>query len=132
IPLEILNPASGISVPGSLKVPVGGGSLPVAVNATSGSSTSLGGNSTTTVLNFAVNFNAATDIALFTYGSQEGAVLNSHAQAFDLSKVGGISGTLTLTNLGSITNRSGRLNITASAETLSADGSRHTAMLHAP
>ena len=92
----------------------------------------LGTNAPPTIVNFAVNFNAATDIALFTYDSQPAAILNSHAQAFDLAKSGGISGTLTLTNLANITNASARLNISATAETLSADGSRHVVVVSAP
>ncbi|HEX2585283.1 MAG TPA: DUF4382 domain-containing protein [Steroidobacteraceae bacterium] len=133
VPLEILNPADGISARGSLSVSLGGGALPIAASSRIGNSTTANtSNSGPTILNFAVNINAATDIALFSYGAQEGAVLNSHAQAFDLAKMGGISGTLTLTNLVDIRNASARLNITATAETLSADGSRHVAVLSAP
>jgi len=131
LPLEILNPASGISARGSLSVTIGGGALPIATSNLGGSSTTSN-NTGPTILNFAVNFNAATDIALFSYGSQQGAVLNSHAQAFDLAKSGGISGTLTLTDLVNIRNSSARLNITATAESVSTDGSRHVAVLSAP
>lgn len=139
VPLEIPDSEQGIAAIGSLKVSIGGGGvLPIgstngtqstSANATSG--LGLNGNRTTDV-NFAVSFNAATDIALFTYGSQPAAILNSHAQAFDLAKCGGISGTLTLTNLSNITHASTRLNISATAETLSTDGSRHVVVLTAP
>lgn len=139
LPLEMLAPESGIGAQGSLTVPVGGGALPVATsnstsNGVSGGSRTLGlgANAPPTIVNFAVNFNAATDIALFTYDSQPGAVLNAHAQAFDLAKSGGISGTLTLTNLVNITNASARLNISATAESVSTDGSRHVVILSAP
>ena len=142
LPLEMLAPESGIGAQGSLTVPVGGGVLPVATsNSTSNGSNGVSGGSRTlglgantppTIVNFAVNFNAATDIALFTYDSQPGAVLNAHAQAFDLAKSGGISGTLTLTNLVNITNASARLNISATAESVSTDGSRHVVVLSAP
>ena len=144
LPLEILNPDNGIAAQGSLNVPVGG-TTPSANTSSSTSSTGttgldtsgaavigLGTNAGPTNLYFTVNFNGATDIALFTYGSQIAAVLNSHAQAFDLSKSGGISGTLTLTNIGNITNPSARLNISATAETFSSDGSRHVAVISAP
>ncbi|MES1196873.1 MAG: DUF4382 domain-containing protein, partial [Steroidobacter sp.] len=99
LPLEILDPENGIGAQGSLSVPVGGGT-PVATSTSTSSSDpgltgtsgldssgtgvaaiGLGASSTATTLNFVVNFNAATDIALFTYGSQSAAVLNSHAQA---------------------------------------------------
>jgi len=137
LPLEMLNPETGIGVQGSLNVPVGGGaavaSSPTGTSSTRGAvTTGLGANSSPTILNFAINFNAATDIALFTYGTQSAAVLNSHAHAFDLAKSGGISGTLTLTNLVNITNASARFNISATAESLSEDGSRHVAVLSAP
>lgn len=139
VPLEIPDSEQGIAAVGSLKVTLGGGAVPVASSATSStpslsagtSGIGLGSNRTTDVY-FTVNFNAATDIALFTYGSQPAAILNSHAQAFDLAKSGGISGTLTLTNLSNITHASTRLNISASAETLSADGTRHVVVLTAP
>ncbi len=146
LPLEILNPENGIGAQGDLQVPFGGAAAPVAstsTNSTDGTGNStginsgstglgLGTNSAPTVVNFAVNFNAATDIALFTYDSQLGAVLNSHAQAFDLARSGGISGTLTLTNLVNITNASARLNIVATAETISPDSSRHVVVINAP
>ena len=137
--LEILNPDNGIGAQGSLTVPVGGGLVASSPAATSSSTTSTGTtgglstNSNSTIVNFTINFNAATDIALFSYGSQAGVVLNSHAQAFDLSKCGGISGTLTLTNLSNITNKSARMNIVATAETPNADGaSRHAVVISAP
>lgn len=140
LPLEILDPANGIGAQGSLDVPVGGGLVASTSSTTSttGSTTSTGTtgglstNSSPAIINFTINFNAATDVALFTYGSQLGAILNSHAQAFDLSKCGGVSGTLTLTNLANITNASARLNIVATAETLSADGTRHAVVVNAP
>ena len=131
LPLEILAPDVGIGIAGDLKVSLGGGPLPIAAG-TSGTGNSTQTSSGPTILNFALNFNATSDIALFQSGSELGAILNSHAQAFDLSKCGGISGTLTLTNINNITNKSGRLNLSATAESLSSDGSRHVIVLSAP
>jgi hypothetical protein len=72
---------------------------------------------------FAVYMNGTTDLVPFTYSSQAGILLSQHASAYDLSKSGGISGTLTLTNI--TTGTSGLPAIGVSAEVLSADGSRY-------
>src|ERR1700732_128719 len=82
---------------------------------------------------FAINFNGTTDLVPFTYGaSASGILLRSHASAYDLSQVGGISGQLTLTNLTGISSSSGLPVIQATAEVLSADGTRHVAVASAP
>jgi hypothetical protein len=138
VPLQIANPDQGIHIPGSLKVPLGN----VGTGLGSGTGTSKTGSTTTSALTatsshdvtFAIGFNAATDIALFTYGNDGayGAMFSSHAQAYDLTTVGGISGTVSITTPNNYTNVSARLNITATAEQLAADGSRHVAVLSAP
>jgi trimeric autotransporter adhesin len=158
VQLQILNPDKGITIPGSLTVPVGtGAGLGAGGLGTSTASTTTGTTSTgslfgsssssastglglggsassnTQPVNFAINFNGATDLALFSYGSGAvGAVLNAHASAYDLSQSGGISGTLSLTVPNGYTNASARPNIVATAESLSADGTRHVAVLNAP
>jgi hypothetical protein len=82
---------------------------------------------------FAINFNGTTDLVPFTYGaSASGILLSSHASAYDLSQVGGISGQLTLTNLTGISSSSGLPVIQATAQVLSADGTRHVAVASAP
>jgi hypothetical protein len=158
VALQILNPDKGISIPGNLNVPfakLGGslgaptrssntGSLFGSTNSSSPGTASSGAQS----VNFAINFNGATDIALIYYpsgpqctpnstppvttGCSLGAVLNPHASAYDLSQVGGISGQLAITLPNGYTNASDRLNISATAESLSADGSRHVQVLSAP
>ena len=67
LPLEILAPENGFSFVGELKVPLGGGGpLPIA-SGSSNLGSSNRASSGPTILNFALNFNAATDIALFQY-----------------------------------------------------------------
>ncbi|MDB5788039.1 DUF4382 domain-containing protein [Caballeronia mineralivorans] len=106
---------------------------------TSGSTTSS--TNTTTTVSFAMSFDGSRDLATFTYGGAQGGVgaksgvlLSAHPAAYDLASAGGISGTLTLTSLttATITNASNRLNIVATAETLSADGTRHVVVASAP
>jgi hypothetical protein len=102
--------------------------------ATTGGTTGIGigtGSSTssTPANQFAVFVDGNTDLLPFNYNTQSGGtatggiLLNQHASAYDLSKSGGISGQLTLTNIS--TSTSGLPNIEVSAEVLSADGSRH-------
>src|SRR4029077_2521459 len=56
-----------------------------------------------------------------------GVLLSSHATAYDLSTVGTIQGTLTLTDVTSATN--GLPAIQVNAESLSSDGTRHVVVL---
>ena len=67
----------------------------------------------------------------FTYGAIQtnGVLLSSHATAYDLSTVGTIQGTLTLTDVTSATN--GLPAIQVNAESLSTDGTRHVVVLTA-
>lgn len=158
VPLEILNAANGIAIPGSLTVPFGDlgssfgssfgmGTTDTGMDTTTGTTSFFGSSSSSstdmtststsgmTDVDFTIDFNGATDIALFNYGPSNqyvGAVLNNHATAYDLTNVGGISGNLTLTVPNGYTNASSRPNITATAESLSADGTRHVVVLSAP
>jgi hypothetical protein len=141
VPLQIPNPATGIYIPGSLNVPfesLSSTSSSSTGTTTTGTSTSGLTSSSGSNVTFVLGFNAATDIALFTYGTagsdgpNYGAVISSHAQAYDLSTAGGISGSIAVTTPNSYTNVSARLNITATAESLSTDGTRHVAVLSAP
>ncbi|MBV8445784.1 MAG: DUF4382 domain-containing protein, partial [Candidatus Dormibacteraeota bacterium] len=150
LPLELLNPDKGLGIQTSLKVPVGnvGTGLPfgaVAGNsaaanntATSGTNSNpfgtgggttgaatpfAGSGSTSTTPNnsFAAALDGNSALVPFAYANGTTGILwSSHAAAYDLSLAGGISGQLTLT---SITNGSSGLRV--SAQTLSADGSRH-------
>ncbi len=108
------------------------------VATSTGTTTSSTGTTTTTIASFTVNIDGSTDLVPFFYaptnttsGIKE-IMLSSHATAFDLSQVSGIQGTLTLTNLTGYTAVSGLPDIQATAETLSADGTRHEVVLSVP
>jgi hypothetical protein len=161
LPLELLNPDKGIGMQASLKVPIGNlgssattGALgigtgttttgtttgtttfgtPTTTGTTTTGTTTTTGSSTTTIASFTVNMDGGRDLVPFTYASTPttGILLSSHASAYDLSQVGGISGTLTLTNLTNFSGQSGLPDIQVSAETLSADGTRHEVVLSTP
>jgi hypothetical protein len=120
LPLELLNPDKGIGIPGTLKVPVGN------IDAARAAAT------TTT---FAITFDGARDLTPFSYAAAttpNGILLSSHANAFDLSEVGGIQGQLTLTNLTGINTAAGLPAIQVSAQSLSADGTRHVVVNRTP
>lgn len=129
VALILPNPEKGIVVPGaSLKVPVGGATLPSSTSTTSSttstSTTSTTGTSTsstskTITVSFAANFDGNRDLHLFDYPtntSTQGVLLSSDPAATDLSTTGGISGTLTLTSLTAINSISDRVGIQACAE----------------
>jgi len=124
VPLELPNPDKGIGIQTSITIPVG-------TSATTTSSTTTPSTSSTssaTTVSTVVNVDGASDLAVFTYGSTlTGVLLSSHATGYDLSTVGSIQGTLSLTNLTgtTITNASGRMAIEVTAESLSSDGTRH-------
>jgi hypothetical protein len=149
-PLELLNPDKGIGIQASLSVPFGNiGAALAAVNSTPSTSptSSLGttgttgsstgttsptSTSTTTTTQFAVSFDAARDLTPFTYAGANAILLNPHESAYDLSKTGGIQGQLTLTNLTGINGANGLPDIQVSAESLTADGTRHFVVASAP
>jgi Domain of unknown function (DUF4382) len=84
---------------------------------------------------FAVTLDGGHDLVQFTYATTPaaaGVMLSSHPAAYDLTRVGAIQGTLTLTNLSSITSTSGAPAIQASAQVLSADGTRHVIVSSTP
>jgi uncharacterized protein DUF4382 len=156
LPLELLNPDKGIGIQTSLSVPVGniGAALSASpagttttgttTTGTTAVGTTIGGGTagttttgtTTSAPNnqFAINVDGTTDLVQFNYGTPatSAILLSSHAAAYDLSQVGGISGTLTLTNLTGTSSTSGLPAIVATAEVLSADGTRHVPVVSAP
>ena len=100
---------------------------------TTSTTSTTGTTSTTTNASFTINLNGTSDLVPFTFGrSSTGILLSQHATAYDLSEVGGIQGQLTLTNLTGITGVSGLPDLVASAEVLSADGSRHLVVASTP
>src|SRR5256885_3791962 len=89
---------------------------------------------TTTTTTFAISFDGTRDLTPFTYAAAttpNAILLSSHASAFDLSEVGGIQGQLTLTNLPGINSAAGLPAIQVSAQSLSADGTRHVVVSRA-
>jgi hypothetical protein len=104
------------------------------IGTTTTGTTTTTGSSTTTIASFTINMDGGRDLVPFTFASTPttGILLSSHASAYDLSQVGGISGTLTLTNLTGYSAVSGLPDIQASAEILSADGTRHELVLSTP
>jgi hypothetical protein len=153
LPLELLNPDKGIGIETSLKVPVGSvgsalsttGAATDTTGATNGTltGTTIGGTEgtttgttgTTTPNNeFAINVLGTSDLVQFNYGTPATAaiMLSSHASAYDLTQVAAITGQLTLTNLTGTTSTSGLPAIQATAEALSADGSRHVPVASTP
>jgi hypothetical protein len=151
LPLELLNPDKGIGIQGTLKVPVGNVGAALAGTSTTTTGTTITAptsntttptttptttsTTTTTSTSFAITFDGARDLTPFTYAAAttpNGILLSSHAGAFDLSEVGGIQGQLTLTNLTGISSSAGLPAIEVSAQSLSADGTRHVVVSRAP
>jgi hypothetical protein len=147
LPLELLNPDKGIGIAGTLKVPVGNVGAALTGAASTGTTTTTGTTpttaptttptktTTTTTTSFAITFDGARDLTPFTYAGAttvNGILLSSHASAFDLSEVGGIQGQLTLTNLTGISGAAGVPAIQVSAQSLSADGTRHVVVNRTP
>ncbi len=83
------------------------------------------GTTTAATFTLAINVDGAKDLVPFTYSNLTGMLLNPHATAYDQAASGAIQGTLDVTSL---TN----LNIQVTAESLSADGTRHIAVNSAP
>jgi len=88
-----------------------------------------------------IDFDAEKDLVPFIYSGQPGFLLNPHLAAYDLSTAGTIQGTLTLpgattttdtTTTTSFATASGNPAIEVSAETLSADGTRHVVVKSTP
>jgi hypothetical protein len=104
-------------------------------SSTTGTSTTstgtTGTTNTTSISSFDINIDGTLDLVPFTYGAIQtnGVLLSSHATAYDLSTVGTIQGTLTLTDVTSATN--GLPAIQVNAESLSSDGTRHVVVLTA-
>ena len=151
LPLELLNPDKGIGIQGTLKVPVGNVGAALAGTSTNTTGTTIAATTsntttptttptatpttTTTTTSFAITFDGARDLTPFTYAAAttpNGILLSSHASAFDLSEVGGIQGQLTLTNLTGISSTAGLPAIEVSAQSLSADGTRHVVVNRTP
>jgi hypothetical protein len=141
VPLELQNPDKGIGVATSVQVK--GQTTNVLSSSSSSSSTSSTTTPTTTSTPFslAINIDGAKDLVPFTYGSSgsaygivTGVLLNPHVSAYDSSAVGSVTGTLNIAGLTglAVAGNSTFVNIQVTAESLSADGTRHVAVNSAP
>ena len=84
---------------------------------------------------FAVSLDGVRDLVQFTYATTpvtSAVMLSAHAAAYDLTRVGAIQGTLTLTSLTGIAGSSGAPAITVNAEVLSTDGTRRVVVSSTP
>ncbi|HTT42607.1 MAG TPA: DUF4382 domain-containing protein [Steroidobacteraceae bacterium] len=97
-------------------------------SSTTSSTTSTTTSTTTTTASFNMSIDGTRDLVPFAFGTTpaNAILLSPHPSAYDLSTVGGIQGTLTLTN---VTTANGVPNVQVAAEQLSADGSRHVVVL---
>jgi hypothetical protein len=144
--LELQNPDKGIGVATSVQVK--GATTNVFSSTQSTTSTpSTSTPSTTTpttttstgttpapTFQLAINVDGAKDLVPFTYSNLNGVLLNPHVTAYDQAASGAIQGTLDVTSLTGVssTSTSSYLNIQVTAESLSADGTRHIAVNSAP
>jgi hypothetical protein len=113
---------------------------PTTVNPTTPTASSTTNNTVT--VSFGATFDGNRDLHTFGYSflnsanQLTGVFLSASGQSSNLSKTGGITGTLSLTSLNTSTtpfqNASGRLDVQACAESLSSDGSHHVVVACAP
>jgi hypothetical protein len=145
VPLELLNPDKGVGVSTTLTIKASLSQLGApSATATTGSTcpagdtdpscTEVKGTTTTTSsstpsVSVAVTVDGIHDLVQFAYGdNQTGVLLNPHASAYDVSTTGTIRGSIDTANIGSSVSSSGEIAAEVTAETLSADGSRHVAV----
>lgn len=147
VPLELQNPDKGIGIATSISVKgtatnvfstttSTAASPTAAAPASTTTSTTTGSSSATSATPFslAINIDGAKDLVPFTYGKVSGMLLNPHVTAYDASAVGAIQGTLNIGGLAGLTSASTSsfVNVQVTAESLSADGTRHVAVNSAP
>lgn len=142
VQLELQNPDKGIGIATSITVKgtgtniFGSSSSSSASSSTSTDTTTTTGSSSTsnTPFSLAINVDGAKDLVPFTYDSVSGMLLNPHVTAYDTAAVGAIQGTLSIGSLPGISSAStsSYFNIQVTAESLSADGTRHVAVNSAP
>ena len=155
LPLELLNPDKGLGVTTTIQVK---GDTTNVFSATSNSTntsttdTSATDNNSSTdtsttdttntntgttpapTFKLAIAVDGSKDLVPFTYSDVSAMMLNSHITAYDQAAAGAITGTLDVSSLTGVTSpsTSSYLNIQVTAESVSADGSRHIAVNSAP
>ncbi len=133
-----IDPNTGLPVTSTETDPTTG--LPITSNTSNTSNTSTTTTNTSTgvtpaaTFKLAINVDGSKDLVPFTYSDTAGMLLNPHIVAYDQSAVGAISGTLDVSSLTGLTSpsTSSYLNVQVTAESLSADGTRHIAVNSAP
>jgi hypothetical protein len=125
------------------------GTTATTTGTTATTSTTSASTTSNITYSLAINMDAAKDVVPFTYGPLpasiaaangsvsnvvNGMLLNPHMTAYDASTTGAIAGTLNLTGLTGITSPSTNSfdYIQVTAESLSADGTRHVAVNSTP
>lgn len=115
-PLAILNAAQGISISTSLTVAAAS-----TATSSAASSTISGVAATTAAI---VDFDATRDLVPISLSGQPAFVLNPHPHGYNAAKSGTIQGSVSLTGVSAVT-AAGYPDVQVSAETVSADGTRH-------
>jgi hypothetical protein len=123
-PSTTIDPTTGLPVT----------TTPTTTPTTLPTTTTSTGTTTAPTFQLAINVDGAKDLVPFTYSAVTGVLLNPHVTAYDQAASGAIQGTLDVTSLTGVssTSTSSYLNIQVTAESLSADGTRHIAVNSAP
>jgi hypothetical protein len=129
--LELQNPDKGIGVATAVQVK---GQKTNVLSTSSSTSSTTTPTTTNTPFSLAINIDGARDLVQFNYGSATGMLLNPHVSAYDSSAVGSVTGTLNIAGLTglAVAGNTAFVNIQVTAESLSADGTRHVAVNSAP
>lgn len=84
--------------------------------------------SSSTPLSVALTLDGIHDLVQFAYGTQTGVLLNPHSSGLDVASAGAIRGSIDTTNIAGSIDVNGNIAAQVTAETLSADGTRHIAV----
>jgi hypothetical protein len=135
-PLELLNPDKGIAIATTINIKANlSAVLGTSTTTTTTTDPTTGQTITTpittdpsttsTPISLAISIDGQHDLVLFNYGTETGVLLNPHTAAYDVSNSGTIKGQVDTSNI-SVDSSTGQINVQVTAETVSADGSRHT------
>jgi hypothetical protein len=131
-----IDPNTGLPVSNTTTDPTTGQPVNNSTTDTSTTNTTNTNTGTTPAATFelAIAVDGSKDLVPFTYSDVSAMMLNSHIVAYDQAAAGGITGTLDVSSLTGVTSpsTSSYLNIQVTAESVSADGSRHIAVNSAP
>ncbi len=138
-PLELLNPDKGIAIATTINIKANLSAVlgtstttttttdPTTGETVTTPTTDASTTSTSTPISLAISIDGQHDLMLFNYGTETGVLLSPHTAAYDVSNSGTIKGQIDTSNIGnSVDSSTGQINVQVTAETVSADGSRHT------